>query len=65
MKNRIKDYVPPPKSAAAHAGATHQPRTVLGESLEFVTEWAAQHPAACLAAAFVFGGAVAWIVKRR
>jgi hypothetical protein len=65
MKNRIEEFVSLPKSAGADADSTDQSRIDLGESLKSVTEWAVQHPVACLATAFIFGGAVAWIVKRR
>jgi len=65
MNTRIKEFVSLPKSAAADGDPTHRPRRDPGGSFESVTEWAGQHPVVCLAAAVVFGGAVAWIVKRR
>jgi hypothetical protein len=65
MKNRIEEFVSLRRSVAAVADSTYRPRIDLSGSKELVTEWAAQHPVACLAAAFVFGGALAWIVKRR
>jgi hypothetical protein len=65
MINRIEDFVLPQKSVAAEANPAHRLKIDVGKSLASIAEWTAQHPVACLAAAFIFGGAVAWIVKRR
>ncbi len=65
MNNRIKDLELPQKSARAEADPTGRPKIDLEGSLAVVTQWAEQHPFPCLAAAFLFGGAIAWIIKRR
>lgn len=64
MNNRIKDLELRQKSGA-ETGPMHRPRIDLEGSMALVTAWVEQHPFPCLAAAFIFGGAVGWIIKRR
>ena len=65
MNNRISDLVLPKKSAGSETDPTHRPIVDFEGSIALVTQWVEQHPLPCLAAAFICGGAVAWIIKRR
>jgi len=65
MNNRIKDLELSQKPARAEADLTGTPKNDLEGLLAVVTEWAEQRPYPCLAAAFILGGAIAWIIKRR
>ena len=65
MNNRIKDLELPQQPARAEADLTRRAKNDLEEFLAVATQWAGERPVPFLAAAFIFGGAIAWIIKRR
>ncbi len=61
MNNRVEDLVSPEESTAEPLAERPPP-----EDLAVVLrEWVENHPISCLAAAFVAGAALAWIIKRK
>lgn len=65
MNNRIDEFA----STGPYAEPTHReqnfPADALRQYAATVKEWAVRNPIPCLAAAFVTGVAIAWIIKRK
>ena len=67
MINRIEDFLPARDSPRVSEGS-EPARTDAGNFEKLAAlpgQWIERHPAACLAAAFALGVAVAWIIKRK
>lgn len=68
MKNRIQEFTEdagessPVVKAEEAAAAIEE---MAGEASRTIRRWAMDHPVSCLAAAFVAGAALAWLIKRR
>jgi hypothetical protein len=62
--NRIEDVLPEEPGAPSE---TFQPPSLseLPQYAALAREWVKNHPLPCLAAAFIAGVTIAWIVKRK
>jgi len=64
MNNRVEDF-PPAPDKLADSPLGDEPAAIFNDLMSQAKDWAVEHPAACLAAAFALGAAFAWIVKRK
>ena len=68
MKNRIQqfaDETQPSSIAEKSRRAAAVVSESAGEAAAGIRRWVVDHPASCLAAAFIAGVAVAWLIKRK
>ena len=61
--NRIEDALP--DEPVAHSDIQPPILSDLPEYAAIAREWVKNHPLPCLAAAFIAGVTIAWIVKRK
>jgi hypothetical protein len=65
MNNRIDEFIPAePALSDSPEDAPFMPADI-GQYAAPAKEWAIRNPLPCLAAAFVVGAALAWIIKRK
>ena len=66
MKNRLEEFGAERDSAAIESRGLDLPsKADLENYASQAKQWAMQHPIPCIAATFVVGVAIAWIVKRK
>jgi hypothetical protein len=65
MNNRIDEFIPAEQSTPESPGERPLIPGEIGQYAALAKEWAIQNPLPCLAAAFVAGVALAWIIKRK
>ena len=61
----INDIIPPETAGKPQKKPPPPPETDLQQYVALAREWAKTHPVPCLAAAFLAGAVIAWIVKRK
>ena len=66
MNNRLEEFEAERRSPGKKPPGLDLPsQAELVNYASLTKQWAMQHPVPCIAAAFVVGVAVAWIVKRK
>ena len=66
MNNRIEEFGTDGRAAGNQSPGLGLPSQAdLETYASLAKQWAMQHPVPCIAAAFVVGVTVAWIVKRK
>jgi hypothetical protein len=65
MNNRMDEYVPAEQSTPESSDEPPLIPPEIGQYAALARDWAIRNPLPCLAAAFVAGVALAWIIKRK
>jgi len=65
MNNRMEDFIPVREPSDSRLREPDLLSGNLRQYAEIAKEWAVRNPVPCLAAAFVAGVALAWIIKRK
>ena len=65
MKNRLEEFEAEGRSATNPLGRVLPSKADLENYTSVAKHWVMQHPVPCIAATFIVGVAVAWIVKRK
>jgi hypothetical protein len=65
MNNRIDEFIPAERATSDSPEDEPMLPADIGQYAALAKEWAIRNPLPCLAAAFVVGAALAWIIKRK